>query len=197
MESAFMLLGTRVHGKLDYTAKQLGMMSEKKLDFEISGILDLLEPDSLCPDKYILYDYKTSGSYAVAKALGRKNTDGEPDMVEWERQLNKYRIEVERLGFPISRMIIQACVRDGGTWSARDNNVPEKFVLIPVKRLEDETVFYYFHDKGEALIKAVDTDTIPEMCQYEERWGNRRCTKNYCNVFEFCPEGKMMNKGKR
>lgn len=197
LDSAFMLLGTRHHQKLEYSAKQLEMIAEKQINAEISGILDLLEPDCLNPDKYILYDYKTSGSYAVARALGRKNEDGSPDMREWELQLNKYRIEIETLGFPISRMIIQSCVRDGGTSSAYKNNVPEKFVLIPVKQLDDMEVYYYFYDKAKALKEALETGTIPPMCSYEERWSNRRCTANYCPVYEWCPEGMKMNKGKR
>lgn len=197
LDSAFMLLGTRHHQKLEYTAKQLGMIAEQKISAEISGIIDLLEPDSLAPDKFILYDYKTSGSYAVARALGRKNSEGEPDMRDWELQLNKYRIELEKLGFPISRMIIQSCVRDGGTFSARNNKVPEKFVLIPVKKLDDLEVYYYFKDKAEILKYALDSKTLPDMCSYEERWANRRCTQNYCSVFEWCLEGSQMNKGKK
>jgi hypothetical protein len=198
MDTAFMLLGTRHHQKLEYSAKLHGMVSEKQLGSEISGIIDLLEPDELNPNYYKLLDYKTAGSYAVAKALGRKSDDGVADMREWELQLNKYRIELELLGIPISRMIIQSCVRDGGTFSARNNGVPEKFVMIPVKKLDDIEVFYYFKDKADALIKALETQTMPEeMCNWEERWGNRRCTKDYCSVYEWCPEGKQMNKGKR
>lgn len=196
MDTAFMLLGTRHHQKLEYSANLLGLVAEKKLDAEISGIIDLLEPDEMKPDFYKLIDYKTSGSYAVARALGRKNDDGVADMREWELQLNKYRIELELLGIPISRMIIQSCVRDGGTFSARNNGVPEKFVMIPVKKLDDIEVFYYFKDKADLLSKALETETMPDFCTWEERWSNRRCTKDYCSVFEWCPEGKGMNKRK-
>ena len=136
-DSAFMLLGTRHHQQLDSTAKLLEMLSEQNIDTETTGILDLLEPDTLDTGNYILCDYKTSGSYAVAKALGRKNNQGEPDMLDWELQLNNYRMGVEKLGLTVSRMVIQCCVRDGGTRTARDNKVPEKFVRIPVKRLDD------------------------------------------------------------
>lgn len=91
LDTAFMLLGTRHHQKLDFAAKQLNMDSEKKLDAKISGILDLLEPDELHEGFTKLIDYKTSGSYAIAKALGRKSDTGESDMREWELQINKYR----------------------------------------------------------------------------------------------------------
>jgi rubrerythrin len=53
-EYAFALIGTRHHKILDAVAKKLDMISEKKLDGEVSGILDLLERDSnapwYCPD---------------------------------------------------------------------------------------------------------------------------------------------------
>lgn len=193
MDTAFMLLGTRHHQKLDFAAKKLGLTSEKKVGKEISGILDLLEPDELNPDCFKLIDYKTSGSFAIAKALGRKNDTGESDMREWELQTNKYRIELESLGLKISRIFIQACVRDGGTFSAKNNNVPEKFIMIPVKKLDDTEVFYYFHDKSEALLKALENKTLPKMCDYTESWGNRRC-KGFCSVSDFCPEGAKMNR---
>lgn len=173
MDTAFMLLGTRHHQKLDLAAKALGLDSEKFLNSEVSGILDLLESDTLNPGSFLLIDYKCAGSYAVAKALGRKNENGESDMHEWELQTNKYRLEVEALGIKVSRIFIQACVRDGGTFSARNNNVPEKFVMIPVKRLNDEDVYYYFHDKSELLKHALETSTMPAMCSYDESWGNK------------------------
>lgn len=66
-EQAFSLLGTNHHRKLDAIAQKLNVLSEEKLDEETTGIFDLLEPDV---DKYILTDYKTWGSYKVAKTLG-------------------------------------------------------------------------------------------------------------------------------
>lgn len=196
MDSAFMLLGTRHHQKLDFAAKQLNLTSEQVIDAEISGILDLLEPDELHEGFFKLVDYKTSGSYAIAKALGRKNETGESDMLDWELQLNKYRIELERLGAKISRMFIQGCVRDGGTYAARNNNVPEKFVMIPVKQLDDQEVFYYFKDKADIIKKALEATELPKLCSWEERWANRRCIDNYCPVVQWCPEGSKMAKSK-
>jgi hypothetical protein len=190
LDSAFMLLGTRHHQKLEHSAKLLGMISEKYIDAEITGILDLLEPDSLEPGKYILYDYKTSGSFAVAKALGLKK---ESDTKDWELQLNKYRVELENLGIPISRMIIQACVRDGGTFAARNNGIYEKFVLIPIRKMNNIEVSQYFRDKANLLITSMDTKILPPICSYEERWANRRC-KGFCSVSEFCREGAAMAK---
>jgi hypothetical protein len=196
MDSAFMLLGTRHHQKLDFAAKQLNLASEQVLDSEISGIMDLLEPDELHEGFFKLVDYKTSGSYAISKALGRKSETGESDMRDWELQINKYRIELERLGAKISRMFVQGCVRDGGTYAARNNGVPEKFVMIPVKQLDDQEVFYYFKDKADIIKKALEATELPKLCSWEERWANRRCIDNYCPVVQWCPEGSKMTKSK-
>lgn len=193
LDTAFMLLGTRVHKRLDIVAKRLEMLSEKLLDAETMGTLDLIEPDELHPDKFKLIDYKTSGSYAVAKALGLKSDDGMADMREWELQLNKYRLEIERLEFPISRMFIQSIVRDGGTFSAKNNGITEKFYMIPVRRLPDLDVSDFFQDRNESLMLYLANKELPPMCEYQEHWNTRKC-KGFCNVACFCPEGAAVNK---
>ena len=192
MESAFMLLGTRHHQRLEAVAKKLQMIAETRQNTDISGTLDLLEPDELYPGEYKLIDYKTWGSYAVKKALGR-NKEGIADMHDAELQLNNYRLQWESAGISISRMMIQACVRDGGTFSARNNGVNEKFILITVTKLDDAVVYHYFHDKKALLLKAYTEKSLPELCSYEERWGNRKCVK-FCPVVEYCPEGSKMAK---
>jgi hypothetical protein len=71
MGQAFRLLGTEHHRRLDKVAQKLNMLSEEKLDGEITGILDLLTVDELiATESYHLWDYKTAGSFKVAKALG-------------------------------------------------------------------------------------------------------------------------------
>ncbi len=75
---AFALLGTRHHGRLEAVAKKIeGLESELALKGEVSGILDLLEPIN-GGDEFRLIDYKTFGSYAVAKHLNIK-ANGEYD----------------------------------------------------------------------------------------------------------------------
>ena len=126
---AFALLGTRHHAKLEVFAKVANLVAEQKLDGEVSGILDLLEPDPENEGMFILSDYKTWGSYAVEKALKRK------DFGDALYQLNHYRVKAEQheglaeaLGFPvkISRLQVQATVRDGGLYTATKRGVEGK-----------------------------------------------------------------------
>jgi hypothetical protein len=189
---AFALLGTRHHGKLEAVAKKIeGLEAELKLRGEISGILDLLEPIN-GNDLYRLTDYKTYGSYAAAKHIF-KGKGSEPDVRKLALQTNNYRVMADDVGFHVIELFVQITVRDGGTFSARNNKVTENIYFLPVEILPDNEVREYFSHKKEALLKALETNTMPELCEYDERWGSKRC-KGYCSVSKFCPEGAMINK---
>ncbi len=218
---AFLLLGNEHHLMLEVAADKLNVLAEEKLHSTVTGILDLLEPDTMVADHYILSDYKCSGSYKVALAMGMikigkvpdpsgelyKSTGkwgkaGTPkmidkfginpdqaDMWDWKLQQNNYRLMIEGAGFPISRMRIQATVRDGGTIVAKSRGITENIYMIPVKRLDDADVKDYFIDKSVALITAMKMEKFPEACSEQERWNGRRC-KQYCEVWEHCELGR-------
>ncbi len=219
-KQGFRLLGNAHHHRLDKVAEKLNVLSEEQLGGGITGILDLLTEDETTDiECYELWDYKTWGSFKVAKALGvmgKKVPDpsgavyqkdskygkkGDPKMVTefyqdenavdmWEAELqqNHYRLKVEPLGFPVSTMWLQITVRDGDLYIAHNRGVYEQMYKIPVARLDDQEVLTYFDQKGSALIHAMDTGEMPEMCSPAERWDGRRCAK-YCDVAQHCPEG--------
>ncbi|MCK9369932.1 PD-(D/E)XK nuclease family protein [Candidatus Dojkabacteria bacterium] len=188
---AFALLGTRHHGRLEQVAKKIeGLQSELFLKGEVSGIVDLIEPIN-DTDTYRLIDYKTFGSYSVAKHLDIKDDQG--DKHKLALQMNNYRIMAEKLGFKIVELKVQITVRDGGTYSAKDNKIFKNLYLLNVEILPDEDVTEYFNDKSFKLCQAVEKDEMPELCPYLERWGGRRC-KGYCNVFRWCEQGAKVNK---
>lgn len=203
-DMAFMMYGTLHHRRLEVINKKLEGLSEQKIVGDISGTLDRLEPDDLKDGYYKLLDYKLVGAYSVAKALGIRQKNGDtadPDMLDWELQLNKYRMLLEadtELSplFPISRLIIQATVRDSGLRQIKSLELPCRMPMIPVKKLEDDFVNEYFISKDYALHKALETNTMPEMCAFQERWNGRRCSKQYCFLHSFCPEGAKINKVK-
>jgi hypothetical protein len=75
-DKAFAILGTGSHDKLSVHYLVRGFVSEKGFDDGIiRGIPDLLEPDEYALGFYLLYDYKTSGSYKVALAMGLTKTE--------------------------------------------------------------------------------------------------------------------------
>ncbi len=187
-EYAFALIGTRHHKILDTVAKTLDMISEKKLDGEVSGILDLLVSDN--NGGFEPWDYKTSGSYKIANAL--KLTKEAPHLRDWELQINHYRIMLEAVGFKITRQVVQATARDGGLASSKRLGITRKINVIEIQRLDDDDeVVNYFTSKNNALQSALKDGVIPPMCDYEERWANRKCS-GYCTVVDYCPEGLKM-----
>jgi len=192
---AFALLGTRHHSKLEAVAKQIeSLQSEIRLSDDFTtGIADLLEPDPLKDGYWILTDYKTWGSVAVAKFLGLGNLNGDRSRFDLEMQLNNYRLMSQAAGFPISKLQVQITVRDGGIVAAYKNKVDFKIGLFPVKIVDDEEVLYYFYSKSKALIEAVNNSVLPELCPSDESWNSRRC-KGWCDVFRFCPEGAKLNR---
>jgi len=63
--------GTSTHELLGMHQHQDNILSEERLsDGEMHGMADVLEMDESKPNFFILTDYKTWGSYKVAKALG-------------------------------------------------------------------------------------------------------------------------------
>lgn len=191
-DQAFALLGTRHHGRLEAVAKKIaGLEAEVKLKGEVSGILDLLEPID-GGDTYRLIDYKTFGSYQVAKQLNVKD-GGEYDRFKLALQMNNYRLMASEIGFQITELKCQITVRDGGTFSAKNNGISANLMMLPIEILPDDQVREYFLSKAYALITALNTRTMPELCDYNERWSGRRC-KGYCPVFFACPEGAKVNK---
>ena len=164
--------------------------------------------------KNILVDYKMSGSFKVARALGFYYVDeptgeryqsgrfiGEEktkkvlrrsrekiDMWEWELQLNDYRMKFENVGFPIHEMRIQVVARDGGCWIAKARGVDRNTYYFKVKRLDDDYVRDYFKKKKSHLLKALKQGFWNDVCDKKENWNSRKC-KGYCEISEYCELG--------
>ena len=210
---AFAFIGTKAHASLEKNAAVNHLMEERLEEDGISGLFELYgEEDGV----RTLFDYKVSGSFRVAKAIGLKEIEeevpgeifrsgprkgqpktvkrivqGEPYLGDWGLQINHYRILIEKSGFPVDRMVLQAIVRDGGTYLAKKRGLTRNIYLIDVPRLADDAVTDFFHAKRDALLSALDTDTIPPICSEEERWQDRKCAE-YCRVAEFCDHGQAI-----
>ena len=207
-DQLFRILGTKSHAILEgYTENEL---SEERLSSDVAtGAFDLYDPESKT-----LYDYKTWGSYKVAMALGIEMVDvetggvyktgakkgqpktrkeprltGKVDNKEVELQLNHYRIMLEDAGFPVEQILVEAIVRDGNTIAATSKGITENGYLIPVRRLDDDEVIFYFTMKAENLKHALETGET-EKCTSEERWNDRKCQK-YCDVAKHCEHGRQ------
>jgi len=142
--------------------------------------------------------YKSSGKWGKAgtpkqvKVFGQDPAQAEMD--DYTLQLNHYRTKIEALSFPVSKMIIQATVRDYGLATATSRGVTSQFYLMPVKRMDDSEVLDYFQNKSYALLSALESGSMPAPCSERERWDGRKC-QGYCDVVSFCPEGLAIKNG--
>lgn len=104
------------------------------------------------------------------------------------RQMNRYRILFERHGFPISKIIAQIVVRDGGTYLAQDRGISQdmNMFLVPIERLKDNEVLKFYADLQEKVDQAFQLSWCPK-CTDELSWNGRRC-KDYCEVAGQCAQ---------
>jgi hypothetical protein len=215
-QRAFAIHGTKSHSRLEMD-DEYSYLEEKLSDGDITGIVDAVEVEA---GKATLIDYKTSGSYKVAKALGifvadvptgevyksgprkgeekttkvLKRDDSKIDRWDWELQLNFYRMQFEKTGYKVDDMRIHCIVRDGNTWIARSRGVYRNIYYFAIPRLTDDCVTGYFANKRQALMDALKHGW-EKPCSREENWDGVRCS-GYCEVAEFCSLGKYLKKEK-
>lgn len=212
---SFMINGTLAHRALENNDDQLSLVEQVFSDDKITGIADVIEEEN---GIFTMFDYKTSGSFKVAKALGLKVVDVETDEVyksgkkkgekktakeliqspdfvdirDWQLQLNYYRILAEKkLKIKISYLKVQVIVRDGGTYASNSRGIVRKLYLIDIPILDDKEVNLYFEGKRKDLLKALEQGYWNEICSKEENWDGIKC-KRYCEVAMYCKFGKYM-----
>ena len=117
--------------------------------------------------------------------------DGVRGVGDWAIQLNYYRILLEQQGLAVNRMIIQALCRDNSLRMAAERGIDQAVYLIPIRRISDRWVLRYMQKKAENLQQALAERKLPPRCSSKERWHDRKC-KDYCQVAEHCPYGKVL-----
>ena len=107
------------------------------------------------------------------------------DIYETELQLNLYRILFEGYGFPISKIRVQAIIRDGGLYIAQGRGIEDNLMLIPIKILGNNEVLFYYGNLDIEVGFAFETRQS-RKCNDWESWDGRRCNEKYCEVKEAC-----------
>lgn len=198
----FALLGTQTHANLEHGMEE-GDLGEQRLDDGVStGAFDFYSPEN----GGTLFDYKTYSSYVVGKYLGIKShkvlvghyKNGKPRYktvytqgnarldFDLAVQMNDYRMKIEKcLKLPVSHMVCEMIVRDGGTYMATSRGVTERAYLIEVGKISDRWMERYMKKKSESLIKALDSKTVPPPCKSHECWSGNKCEK-FCPVNKWC-----------
>lgn len=198
----FALLGTQTHANLEDGMGESDI-GEQRLDDGIStGAFDFYSPEN----GGTLFDYKTYSSFVVAKYLGIKSKkvqvgwfkNGKPRYktmytkgnakldFDLAVQLNDYRMKIEsQLKLPVSHLVCEMIVRDGGTYIANSRGVTERSYLIEVGKISDHWMKLYMERKASDLIKAVELNKMPPPCRGHECWHGRKC-KDFCPVNKYC-----------
>ena len=113
------------------------------------------------------------------------------DLREVALQLNRYKNFFEKAGFKISRIQIQAMVRDGNTYIAKSRGIGRNLYIIPVPILPDNEVLGFYDNLQAEVDEAFKTGWI-RQCNKWESWDGRRCKgrrcKGYCEVSDACVE---------
>lgn len=209
----FAIFGTGCHEFLGRYCENDDMVIEKRMEDPTGTYTGQFD----CYDgkRGILYDVKTYGSFKTAQALGLikkkemlKDKDGKP--LKWKNgrvkyktwfergarhlhdvaiQLNAYRMMIENMGYPVDEMMVEIFTRDAGTFSARDRGIDTNMQLVGVNKISDKWVQKYMLTKAHALIRAVESKTMPPPCRNVETWNGRKC-ESYCDVWMYCEKGK-------
>lgn len=211
----YALQGQAIHS-INENHTQGEILSEERLKDEItSGQFDLYGK-IIDSDEGVLGDLKVTSSFKLMKALGiykqkvdtgevyksglkkgqpkfksELRFDGVKDVLDWAIQLNYYRMLLEKQGFNVSRMFIQAICRDSNLRIAQERGIDKTVYIIPIYKVSDCWLKKYFNHKAKILREALKTRTLPPVCSHRERWGNRKCL-DYCAARENCPHAQNL-----
>lgn len=211
----YALQGQAVH-TLNENCTEGEILSEVRLKDQItSGQFDLYGK-ILDEEEGVLGDLKVTSSYKLMKALGiykkqvatgevyktgmRKGQlkyhnelyhDGVRHVLDWAIQLNYYRMLLEKAGFKVSKMFIQAICRDNNLRIAAERGIDQSIYIIPIQKISNRWLERYFQKKASLLRQAMDTRHLPSICSAKERWKDRKCL-DYCDARENCPYGQQL-----
>ena len=211
----YALQGQAVHS-INEKNTQGSILSEERLKDDItSGQFDLYGK-ILDADEGVLGDLKVTSSFKLMKALGiykvkvdtgefyksgakkgqakfrtELRYDGVRDLLDWAIQLNAYRMLLEEAGFRVNRLYIQAICRDASLRIAQERGIDKPVYIIPINKISDHWLQLYFQHKAKALRDSINSNTLPPVCSFRERWGNRKCL-GYCAARENCPYAQKL-----
>ena len=136
--------------------------------------------------------FKTGARKGQPKTRKELRYDGVRHMMDWAIQLNYYRMLLEKAGFTVKRMVIEALCRDNSLRIAAERGIDQAVYLIPINRISDRWLTRYFAAKAKRLHEAMETKKLPPICSARERWHNRKCL-DYCDARQYCPYAQEIN----
>ncbi len=182
----FSVFGTAVHSMLESVWEE-GDLVEKRLVIPVTtplGTLELSGKPDLLDNEGNLRDYKVTSGWSVLY--------GEPKP-EWEAQLNIYKWMLEKEGYEVKKLVIDAIIRDWGESLARrtDGFPKTMYKRVPINIWSKAMVERYITDRITLHQQALDG--LPIGCTDEERWARpsqyavmKRGRKKALKLFQAC-----------
>lgn len=169
-DCVYTLLGNGIHKALELAAPH-EVMGEERFTIELGGFTISMKPDAtditfldLEGGGAILYDYK------VCKV--KKVMFDTPD--DWKYQTNGYVYGLAQKGITVSRIVVEAFLRDRDRMEALlDRRYPQHNihqVEIPIMTKRDIESYLLQRIQLHAAALTLPDDQLPE-CTLEERWG--------------------------
>ena len=139
--------------------------------------------------------YKTGAKKGRPKTRKEIRYGGVRSVMDWAIQLNYYRMLLEKAGFTVNRMVIQAICRDNGLRTASERGIEQTVYLISIHKISDRWLKRYFVKKAKMLKEALETKKLPPVCSNRECWGGRKCL-NFCEARQKCPFAQELQRMK-
>ena len=100
---------------------------------------------------------------------------------------NEKKTPLQKAVFYHEPKVVQSMSAETASASVIDQAV----YLIPIRRIRDDWILRYMQKKAQTLQQALAERRLPPRCSSKERWHDRKC-KDYCQVAEHCPYGKVL-----
>lgn len=175
------MIGTTVHN-LMYRLTDSEYAEEKLLNEILQGTYDMYDPET-----QTLYDYKTWGTWKVAKILAPKDPHERADaLFDVALQLNQYRLLLQEKypDLPVRTIAVQVISRESGLKQAKTRGITTGSPVLIIPVLSDSLVKDYYSLKEQRLRLAIETDYAPP-CRAREHWNTKKCVE-FCEVRELC-----------
>jgi hypothetical protein len=174
------IIGTSVHSGL-HRLTDSEYAEETLYNDLIQGTYDMYDPY----DK-TLYDYKTWGTWKVAKALNGSITERADALFDVTVQMNHYRmlLQAKYPELEINNIAVQVISRETNLKQAKEKGLEDGAPVILIPKIPDRLILEFQRVKTECLHEALQIRWAPQ-CNSRATWNGKKCNE-YCDVLSAC-----------
>lgn len=156
------VLGNAIHYVLLNTENHQNLV-EQKIEEVINGVTVVAKPDLYEDKDKSIQDWKVTSVWSIKFK----------DRLDWEEQLNPYAWFLNRAGFPVEKLYINAILKDWRKSEAKKYDdypkIPFVRVEVPLWIMKQQEEFIKYRIKEYLTALALADDELP-VCTDKERW---------------------------